>query len=315
MSQLRHTSSLFLRGTSVALALALSACSTVEKTSQTVVETAKRVVGIQSPVVFGEQGDFVGLRLVPKVGQAGSLLNVSAAPGALGEQLYFVDGKTLRQLDVATLKTVSLSQLQDGALLEPTFIAANPRHLLIASERSGNAYKIDRITGAVLLEIKNLNKPRAILELSDGSLLIAEYGSGEITMIVGPRGESRRVLATGLIGPSGMVATSSGIYITETETGSILRLDPVSGRRTILAQGFKEPHGIALTSTGRLAVLEVATQQVLIVDPVNGSSAVRFNNLPIDSTAKTFQSLAASGNEILYFGSSRDGAIYQLRKK
>ncbi len=294
---------------------ALVGCATVDKASQVVMSSARSVVGLANPVIVGEYGDFVLQRLLTKFGAVGAPLNLSSAPGAIGEQLYVVDGKQLRQLDLSSLKDIHLSGLQDSALTTPTAVSANTRHLLVSSENGGVVYRIDRQTGAVLLEIKDLNRPRGVVELSDGSLLIAEAGAGKITMVSGSKGEIRSALATGLAAPSGLVNAIGGVYVTESDSGSILRLDPVSGRRSILSQGLSNPQGITLTSTGRLAVLEVGAAQISIVDPSSGGAAVRAKNLPVDTANKHFNNLTAAGNENLFFGSSVDGGLYQLRKK
>ncbi len=304
------------RFTGLALAMSvLAGCSTIDKASQMVVNSARSVVGISNPVLVSEHGDFILQRLAAKFGKVGAVLNLSNAPGAVGEQLYVVDGAQLKQLDLSSLKGIELSGLQETALEMPSAVSANTRVLLVSSESAGRVYRIDRQTGAVLLEVRDLNRPRGVVELSDGSLLVAESGAGKITLISGSKGETRRELATGLATPSGMVNSIGGVYITEADSGSILRLDPVSGRRTVLTQGLKNPQGITLTSTGRLAVLEVGAGQISIVDPVNGGATVRANNLPIDAAAKTFNNLASAGNENLFFGSSADGGLYQLRKK
>jgi streptogramin lyase len=293
----------------------LSSCATVDRASQAVVNSARSVVGLSNPIAASEHGDFALFRLQAKYGKVGGTLNLSSAPGAVGEQLYVVDSQQLKQLDLSSLKVVELSGLQESAIESPTAVSANTRVLLVSSETAGKVYRIDRQTGAVLLEIRDLNKPRGVVELSDGSLLVAESGSGKIVLISGSKGETRRDMASGLLTPSGMVNTVGGVYITESETGSILRLDPVSGRRTILTQGLKNPQGITLTSTGRLAVLEVGAAQISIVDPAGGGSTVRATNLPLDAASKAYTSLTGSGNEQLFFGSSADGALYQLRKK
>jgi streptogramin lyase len=293
----------------------LSSCATVDRASQAVVNSARSVVGLGNPVAISEHGDFALFRLQAKYGKVGGTLNLSSAPGAVGEQLYVVDAQQLKQLDLSSLKVIELSGLQESAIESPTAVSANTRVLLVSSESAGKVYRIDRQTGAVLLEVRDLNKPRGVVELSDGSLLVAESGSGKIVLISGSKGETRRDMASGLLTPSGMVNTVGGVYITETETGSILRLDPVSGRRTILTQGLKSPQGITLTSTGRLAVLEVGAAQISIVDPAGGGSTVRATNLPLDTASKSYTSLTGSGNEQLFFGSSADGALYQLRKK
>jgi hypothetical protein len=299
----------------VLIGTGLASCATIDRASKAVVSSARSVVGLNNPVAVSEHGDFALFRLLSKFGDVGGTLNLSNAPGAAGEQLYVVDGKQLKQLDLSSLKDIELSGLKETTLETPSAVLANTRVLLVSSESTGRVYRIDRQTGAVLLEVRDLNKPRGIVELSDGSLLIAESGNGKITLISGSKGETRREMATGLATPSGMVNTVGGVYITETDTGSILRLDPVSGRRTILTQGLKSPQGITLTSTGRLAVLETGAAQITIVDPASGGSTVRATNLPLDKTSKAYTSLTAAGNENLFFGSSVDGALYQLRRK
>lgn len=284
-------------------ALLLSGCASIDKASTRVTEIARTAVGLANPVKISDHGDFQLVRLLAKVGQPGNAMAVTNAPAARGEMLYLVDGQSLRQLDLSTLQWVELS-VQADTLIEPSGVFANSKHLLVLSEKNGLAWKIDRQSGEIILEIKDLNRPRSMVELSDGSLLITEAGTapnyvGVLTMISGPKGDQRTTLASGLIEPSGMVATVGGVYITETGTGSVLRLDPVTGRRSVLVSGLKKPHGITLTTTGRLAVLESQAKQITILDPVNGAATVRANQLPVASDPAYFAQLSSMGSESL----------------
>jgi hypothetical protein len=54
------------------------------------------------------------------------------------------------------------------------------------------------------------------------------------------------------------VAPDGALVVADRATGRILRVDPVSGRRTVLASGFDQPIALAYDSAGRLYVSHVA---------------------------------------------------------
>ncbi len=305
----------------------LPGCTTLSTAGNRVVSTARSVVGLGNAPVVAEYVDFVLVRLAANVTTPGSAAGLAAADSRSGDLLYLTDQRKLRMLESNRQSWTDLSvESKDASasvLENPTGVAVNSRHILVTSEARGTALRIDRATGEILLEAKGLDRPRGILELSDGSLIVVEAGSrdratGKVSMISGPTGERRSELATSLATPTGIVASIGGLFITESDTGAILRLDPVTRNRSVLTDGLEQPQGIAVTTTGRLAVIEAGAARLSIVNPSDGRANVRAGKLPLGVQANSavgWVGLAAGDKESLYFVSNQDGALYQLRRR
>ncbi len=102
----------------------------------------------------------------------------------------------------------------------------------------------------------------------------------------------------------------------------MIKIDPATGAKTVVAKDLKMPEGIALAPVGKLIVAEVGAKRVVEIDPANGTVTELAGNLPIGLVAApglpptnmpTGVGVGASGT--IYVSSDIENAIYKLTKK
>jgi streptogramin lyase len=155
---------------------------------------------------------------------------------------------------------------------------------------------------------------------ADGGTL--ELGSKSLVQVTG-HGKDRKIIATDLNGPVGLVATDDRtVYLTAAFSGQVLRIDLGDGNKAVIAKDLKMPEGIALTPGGKLVVAEVGAKRLVEIDPQSGSMTEIAGNLPIGLVASpglpptdipTGVGVGASG--VIYFSSDIENAIYKVVKK
>ena len=296
---------------------ALGGCASVQEITDRAGHVAKRAIGISTASVVATQGDFVLEKLrftFPKAESGAAPTGLTLIANAGGDELYVVNGDTLSRAGVRDFEISQMAKTGSEPIDSPTQIWANARYLVLSSETTGTVQKIERETGRLVFEIKGLKAPRGAVELGDSSVLIAESGTGNIVKYSGKSGDPVTVLASGLATPSGMASAGSGIYVTETAAGLVLRIDPATGRRSIVSQGLQSPEGIAVDNNGRLVVMEVATKRLLSIDTVSGASTTLFVDVPI-GPSKLQIGLAAGSDQTTYFTSPTEGAVFRIRRK
>jgi hypothetical protein len=102
------------------------------------------------------------------------------------------------------------------------------------------------------------------------------------------------------------------LYVTETRTGQLSRIDLATGRRTLIASGLQAPEGVAVLADGAVAVVEAGAKRVTRVDP-GGARAVIADKLPVGLGygPSLFRGLAATDSAI-YVASDVENSIYKL---
>ena len=317
--KLGQQSAKYLLGSGLAAALiaVLGGCASVQEMTDRAGHVAKRAIGISTATAVATQGDFVLEKLrftFPKTESGAAPTGLSLIASTGGDELYVVNGDTLSRAGVRDFEISQMAKTGTEPIDSPTQVWANARYLVLTSETTGTVQKIERETGRLVFEIKGLKAPRGAVELGDGSVLIAESGTGNIVKYSGKPGDPATVLASGLATPSGMASAGSGIYVTETAAGLILRIDPATGRRSIVSQGLQSPEGIAIDNNGRLVVMEVATKRLLTIDTVSGATTTLFVELPI-GPSKLQTGLASGSDQTVYFTSVTEGAVFRIRRK
>ena len=304
-------------GLAAAFVAVLGGCASVQEMTDRAGHVAKRAIGISTATAVATQGDFVLEKLrftFPKTESGAAPTGLSLIASTGGDELYVVNGDTLSRAGVRDFEISQMAKTGTEPIDSPTQVWANARYLVLTSETTGTVQKIERETGRLVFEIKGLKAPRGAVELGDGSVLIAESGTGNIVKYSGKPGDPATVLASGLATPSGMASAGSGIYVTETAAGLILRIDPATGRRSIVSQGLQSPEGIAIDNNGRLVVMEVATKRLLTIDTVSGATTTLFVELPI-GPSKLQTGLASGSDQTVYFTSVTEGAVFRIRRK
>jgi sugar lactone lactonase YvrE len=257
-----------------------------------------------------------GIYLVDKVtGSAKTIVEGRlAVPADIG--VVTENGKeTVHVADVFSYRTVDG---QSGAVSDvlrvhgdthsyPIGLSIGPKHVLLSSWFSMTVEKIDRKTGKLVATLGEFAAPVDALEAADGTLYVAELGSGNLVK-VSPDGKTRSTVVKELRGP---VALAQGpgnlIYVTEIAAGAVTQID-VAG-----------PEGIDVGPDGKLYVAEVGQKRIVAIDPATGAKTVIASNLDIGLPAypggppalvPTGVAVAKSGN--IYVSSDIRNGMYKL---
>jgi hypothetical protein len=116
--------------------------------------------------------------------------------------------------------------------------------VILSSWFAGTVQILDRKTVEIMHDFK---APHDAIRLGDGSLLVNELGSKSLVQVTG-HGKDRKIIATDLNGPVGLVAADDKtVYLTEAFSGQVLRIDLGDDNKAVVAKDLKMPEGIALT--------------------------------------------------------------------
>ncbi len=158
--------------------------------------------------------------------------------------------------------------------------------LLITDSQLGKLFRlrVDSKGGIVKKTIvaENLVDPRAVIELSDGSIYIAEMSANRIVLL--DRAGKKKVILTdgdGLLQPSAFALDDKGgIFIASSGNGKLFYLDK-NGRVSTYADGFRQPVGLVFfSSRGTLFVLDRADGWVYSVAGRGGQPKAAVGPLP-----------------------------------
>jgi sugar lactone lactonase YvrE len=182
---------------------------------------------------------------------------------------------------------------------------------------------LDRTSGEVLRTIPNTNGVQGVLELADGTLLVAEGSTGRLVRVDAAEAAGSTVLTEGLEGPVGLVADTEakepGVYVTEVRSGRVTRVRLSDGARSTVAKGLKGPEGIARHPDGGLIVAEVGRKRLVRIDPATGRSTVIASGLRIGLPESggfppgyipTGVAVGQSGT--IYLSSDMESALYRF---
>ncbi len=236
------------------------------------------------------------------------------------ETLYLADGFAYRTVDAATGQVSDVARMQADHLEYPFSARANADHVLLSSWFTGTVQVMDRKNGESLRMLHGFAAPQDAVELSDGSLLVAELATGKLLRVTGSEGETREVVAEGLVLPVGLVLDGQGgVYVTEAGAGTLSRIDLSNGEKAVVARDLKMPEGLDRAPDGRLVLAEVGAQRVIAVDPASGAVTVVAEGLPIGMAAAAGMpptyvptGIAVGQNGAIYVSSDLENAIYRL---
>jgi sugar lactone lactonase YvrE len=269
-----------------------------------------------------------GIYLVDKVtGAAKTIVEGKLAiPGDLAvvsdngkDTVHVADVFSYRTVDGGTGAVADVLRVQGDTHSYPLGISIGPKHVLLSSWFSMTVEKVDRKTGKLVATLNEFAAPVDAVEMADGTLYVAELGSGNLVK-VSPDGKERSTVAKELRAP---VALAKGkdnlLYVTEIAAGAVTQIDVASGMRRVVADGLAGPEGIDVGPDGRLYVAEVGQKRVVAIDPVTGAKTVIASNLDIGlepfpggPPALVPTGVAVGRAGAVYVSSDRRNALYKL---
>ncbi|WP_341530486.1 hypothetical protein WKK05_15085 [Nostoc sp. UHCC 0302] len=220
-------------------------------------------------------------RAVRKVLQSGGL----TAPGGIAvynDNLYVADATSYRILDRKTGRIQKTLGGYAAGIPFPTTVSVNDAHAIISSWFANAVHRLDRNTGDVLNTYTGFAAPYDAVELSDGSILVADCALNQITQILDKSGTNRRIVADGLSCPTGLaVIDDSTVLVTEYLGNKLSRINLKTGERQVIASNLSSPEGVAYHPHGIAVIADTGTQSLKAIDVDTGRSVILKKNLPI----------------------------------
>jgi sugar lactone lactonase YvrE len=221
------------------------------------------------------------IRSLRKVLESGGLTAPSGI-AVYNDDLYVADLYSYRVVD---RKTGLVKQTLGGLTTPIQFaqnVSVNDQNTIISSWFSGLVHRVSRETGNVLNTYTGFGTPYDAVELSDGSILVADCALGQITQILHEAGTRRRTVAEGLSCPTGLaLVDDSSVLVTEYLGNQLLRINLATGERQVIAEDLSFPEGVAYHPDGIAVVADTGTQSVRAIDIGTGKSLTLKENLPI----------------------------------
>jgi sugar lactone lactonase YvrE len=168
-----------------------------------------------------------------------------------------------------------------------TFLAQAPRGLdnlvldqdgtiYVSNFVQGNIWRVDQAAGVVepLLPDRSLGFPFSLSEAPDGSLVVGDFTAVARVAADGQVTRHNRLLVDGplqLLTP-GAVQVGTDLYYSDflPPDARIFRIDPGSGKRQLVANGFGFPWHVRAGPDHHLLVSDQALGAVVAVDPATG---------------------------------------------
>jgi sugar lactone lactonase YvrE len=239
------------------------------------------------------------------------------------DTVYITDVFSLKKVDGFTGEVITLksSHAEGSHIAYPMTISAYKDNLLLIGPGTGTVQVIDRKTNQSKSMYAGFKRPSHALMMDDGSIIVAEMGTGNLLRVKGEEGKDRTVIATDLIVPGYISrAGNSAVYITEIGAGTVSRIDLSNGKKKIIAKGLKVPKGIGVLPDGKLVVVETETAQLVQIDPASGAISTLVKNLavgypPGSPPPGLVTGVAVSGSGVIYVTGDVENVLYKVRLK
>jgi sugar lactone lactonase YvrE len=235
------------------------------------------------------------------------------------DTVHVADVFSYRTVDGTSGAVADVLRVHGGMHSYPIGISVGPNNVLLSSWFSNTVDKVDRKTGKVTATLADFAAPVDAVEMADGTLYVAELGSGNLVK-VSPDGKERSAVVKDLRAPTALAKGRDNVlYVTENAAGAVTQIDVSSGARKVVADGLAGPEGIDIGPDGRLYVAEVGQKRVLAIEPASGAKTVIASNLDIGletypggPPALVPTGVAVGAGGTVYVGSDRRNALYKL---
>ncbi len=208
----------------------------------------------------------------------GGSLSTPAGIDVFGDTLYIADTFSLSKADIKTGIVSDISRIISDHEY-PVAVSVTEKTVVNASSNAGFVQGHDRASSERTFRWTGFAAPGGVLARDDGSVVVAETGSGKVLLVTGQT--ERQLLADNLDQPMGLAENANGqIYVSEAGKGTIKIIDLVKGTVTTWIEGLNGPEGIEFDHNGLLIVAETASRRVISIDS-NKNITVIAANLPI----------------------------------
>jgi sugar lactone lactonase YvrE len=249
----------------------------------------------------------------------GGPLTTPAGISLDGDTLYIADLFSFSKVNVKTGEVSDVTRIISDHEY-PVSVTANGEHLIIGSSNAGMVQGYDKQTEQRIWRWSGFSSPGGLLELNDGSVIVAETGTGKVLKVSGAEGETREVLAENLAEPVGLALSADGksLYVTDAGSGQIIKMSMDSGDQKVIQTGLSMPEGIAIDASGALFIVEAGARRILKISP-GGASETIADELPLGlkgypGLPPSFlpSGIALDEDGVVYVSSDIDNTILQL---
>jgi len=161
--------------------------------------------------------------------------------------------------------------------------------VIVADGQGKRVVLLDPQTGNGASLASSLVFPIHVAFDRSGGMFLADVDAYQVKKI-GANGETTPFLGTGKEGKGGAVGAPLAIDIpwvyaiafdakndmvfieSPVGGGSVRKLETATGKITTVAEGFNEPHGLALDAAGRYIVADTKNHRIVRVDPATGAA-------------------------------------------
>jgi hypothetical protein len=234
--------------------------------------------------------------------------------------LWVADVFAFRSVDVASGTVSDVARMQASTMEYPFGLGLSADRVALTSWFTGTVQLFDRATRKSLLMSHGWKAPYDAIPMPDGSVLVIEIATGNLTRASGPELAQRSVVAGGLAGPVQMTLGADGaVYVTEA-AGKLTRINLADGSKTEVASGLALPEGVAQTPWGTFVVAEAAAGKLTEIDPANGQRRTVADKLPIGLSGGpgmpppyVATGVTVGDDGSIYFSANRNNAIYRVK--
>lgn len=282
-----------------------------------------------SDVVVAPDGDLyvadMNNHVIRRVTPAGGLSTFAGATTAAHQDANGSSARfdTPRGLAVDAAGNLYVAENRTIRKIEPdadvTTLAGDPTQVLPYADGTGTAAKFVA--------------PDGIAVLPNGDLVVSEPTShrirrvtqaGVVTTLAGqatPGTADGVGGAASFNGPSGVAADRFGnVYVADTNSGRIRKVDATTGRVTTVATGLAGPRGLAFESTGQLLITEANAVKrlspfgvVTLIAGQTGTSGSTHSVVPLSARFTNLAGLAAGPDGKVYLADAGWHVIRGLR--
>ncbi len=235
------------------------------------------------------------------------------------ETLYIADLFSFRTLDIESGAVSEVGRVFGSNIDYPISVGANGGEIALAGWSAGMVQRYDVSTGELGDIHHNFTTPLDALPLPGGDTLVAEYARGALVRVDGSDWSKRTDIATGLAGPSTLLALENGsVLVSENIAGTISEIDLETGDKTVIVENLAGPEGFDRAADGTIYVAEVGSKQISMISS-SGEKSVIGKDLPIGFAGPedglpiyvpTGLAVSAAGD--VYFASDIEAAVYKL---
>ena len=245
--------------------------------------------------------------------------DIDIARTELGDVLYVADGTALRSVDASTGKVSEIARRMTSALRFPSGVSVNSQHAVLVSEILSDTSRsfvqvVDLNTGDFLYELTGFEAPSDAVELSDGSVVVAEALSGQLLQV---DTKKRAILVEGLQAPSSLVLGENNVlYVAESAAGRIASVGIESRAVSEVISGLGAIRAIAVAPDQTLIAL-ISNGRLLAIDPKTRQSSVIAEHLAVGYLTQPYPrsgGLAVGRDGTIYVAADRESAIYRITR-